>query len=63
MAFSRRYDPANCNFQKLVRESTGSYRFVTGFYGPTVMLTEFQKILVALFAKFVECMCFSMTFQ
>ena len=31
-----------CNFQIIGGESTGTYRFVTGFYGLSVMPTEFQ---------------------
>ena len=33
----------HCNFQIIGSESTGTYRFVTGFYGLTGMPTEFQK--------------------
>ena len=33
----------HCNFQIIGGESTGTYRFVTGFYGLTVMPTAFQK--------------------
>ena len=32
-----------CNFQIIGGESTWTYRFVTGFYGLTVMPTEFQN--------------------
>ena len=34
-----------CNFQIIGGESTGTYRFVTGFYGLSVMPTEFQKLM------------------
>ena len=30
-----------CNFQYIGGESNGTYRFVTGFYGLSVMPTEF----------------------
>ena len=37
----------HCNFQIIGRrrKSTGTYRFVTGHYGLTIMPTEFQKIM------------------
>ena len=35
----------HCNFQKVGGESTGTYRFTTGYYGLTVMPTEFQKLM------------------
>ena len=35
----------HCNFQKIGGESTGTYQFTTGFYGLTVMPTEFQKVM------------------
>ena len=31
------------NFQIVGGKSTGTYRFITGYYGLTVMPTEFQK--------------------
>ena len=48
----------HCNFQIIVGESTGSYRFVTGFYGLSVMPTEFQKVMDMLLAKFREVFVF-----
>ena len=33
----------HCNFQTIGGESTGTYKFVTGFYGLSVTLTEIQK--------------------
>ena len=33
----------HCNFQIVGGKSTGTYRFKTGYYGLTVMPTEFQK--------------------
>ena len=35
----------HCNFQILGGKATGTYKFVTGFYGLTVMPTEFQKAM------------------
>ena len=35
----------HCNFQILGGKSTGTYRFTTGYYGLTVMPTEFQKLM------------------
>ena len=34
----------HCNFQIVGGKSTGTYRFTTGYYGLTVMPTEFQKL-------------------
>ena len=42
----------HCNFQIIGGESTGTYRFVTGCYCLTVMLTEFQKVMDILLARF-----------
>ena len=35
----------HCNFQIVGGKSTGTYRFITGFYGLTVMPTEIQKLM------------------
>ena len=35
----------HCNFQIIGGKATGTYRFITGFYGLTVMPTEFQKVM------------------
>ena len=35
----------HCNFNIICRESTGTYRFKTGFYGLTDMPAEFQKAM------------------
>ena len=35
----------HCNFQIVGGKSTGTYRFTTGYYGLTVMPTEFQKLM------------------
>ena len=48
----------HCNFQIIGGESTGTYRFVTGFYGLTVMPTEFQKVMDLLLARFIEVFVF-----
>ena len=42
----------HCNVQIIGGESTGTIRFVTGFYGLSVMPTEFQKLMDLLLAKF-----------
>ena len=48
----------HCNFQIFGGESTGRYRFVSGFYGLTVMPTEFQKVMDLLLAKLREVFVF-----
>ena len=48
----------HCNFQIIDGESTGTYRFVTGFHGLTVMPTEFQKVMDILLARFEEVFVF-----
>ena len=35
----------HCNFQTVGGKSTGTYQFTTGYYGLTVMQTEFQKLM------------------
>ena len=35
----------HCNFQIIGGKATGTYRFITGFYGLTTMPTEFQKAM------------------
>ena len=35
----------HCNFQIVGGKFTGTYRLTTGFYGLTVMPTDFQKLL------------------
>ena len=35
----------HCNFQIIGGKSTGTYRFVTGHYGLTIMPTEFQIVM------------------
>ena len=48
----------HCNFQIIGSESTGNYRIVTGFYGLTVMPTEFQKVMDNLLVRFREVFVF-----
>ena len=48
----------HCKVQIIGGESTGTYRFVTGFYGLTVMPTEFQKVMDLLLARFREVFVF-----
>ena len=47
-----------CNFQIIGGESTGTYRFVTGVFGLSVMPTEFQEVMHSLSAKFREVFVF-----
>ena len=35
----------HCNYQKIEGKATGTYRFITGFYGSTGMPTEFQNVM------------------
>ena len=42
------------NFQIIGGESMGTYRFVTGSYGLTVMPTKFQKVMDILLARIGE---------
>ena len=35
----------HCNFQIIGGKSSGTYRFTTGYYGVTIMPTEFQKVI------------------
>ena len=35
----------HCNFQIIGGKAIGTYRFITGFYGLTIMPTEFQKAM------------------
>ena len=37
--------PRHCNFNIICGESTGTYRFKTGFYGLTDMSAGFQKAM------------------
>ena len=47
-----------CNFKNIGGESSGTYRFVTGFYGLTVMPKEFQKTMDNLGAEFCDVFVF-----
>ena len=48
----------HCNFQIIGGGSTGTYRFVTGFYGLSVMPTEFKKRMDMLLAKIGDVFVF-----
>ena len=48
----------SCNFQIIEGESTGTFRFITVFYGLTVMPTEFQKVIDLLLANVREVFVF-----
>ena len=48
----------HCIFQSIGGESTCTYRFVTGFYGLTILPTEFQKVMGNLLARFRELFVF-----
>ena len=48
----------HCNFQIIGGELRGTYRFVTGFQGLSVMSTELQKIMDTLLATFREIFFF-----
>ena len=39
----RKLTKRHCNFETVGGKSTGTYRFTTGFYGLTVIPSEFQK--------------------
>ena len=41
----------HCNFQIIGGKATGTCRFITGFYGLTIMPTEFQKAMDKELAK------------
>ena len=38
-------DKKHCNFQIVGKKLTGTCRFTTGYYGVTVLPTEFQKMM------------------
>ena len=48
----------HCNFQIIGGESTGTYRFVTGFYGLTVMPRALHKVMDILLARVREVFVF-----
>ena len=35
----------HCNFQLIGGKSTGTYRFITGHYGLSILPTEFRKLM------------------
>ena len=45
-----------CNFQVIGGESTGTYRFVTGFYCLSIMPTEFQKKWISYQLNLEKCL-------
>ena len=47
-----------CNFNTVIDESTGIYRFVTGFYGLTDMPAAFQKVTVYTLVGLDNTHCF-----
>ena len=49
----------NCNFQIIGGDATGTYRFVTDFYGLTVMSIDFQRVMDVLIARFREVFVFT----
>ena len=44
----------HCNHQIIDGKSTGTYRFVTGHYGVSIIPTEFQKLMDILFVN-MDC--------
>ena len=48
----------HCKFQINGGKSTGTYRFITGFYGLSFMPTVFQKVMDNLLARFREVFVF-----
>ena len=52
----------HCNFNIICGESTGTYRFNTGFYGLTDMPSEFQKRWIVRFKRSRELFITWMTF-
>ena len=48
----------HCNFQIIGGATTGTYAFKTGFYGPTIMPPEFQKIMDKIVRKKTKTFAF-----
>ena len=48
----------HCNFNIISGERTGTYRFITGFYGLTDMPTAFQKVMDYTFVGLQNTYCF-----
>ena len=48
----------HCNFNIICGDSTGTYRFKTGFYGLTDMPAEFQKAMDYTFVGLTKTYCF-----
>ena len=48
----------HCNFQIVGGDATGTYRFKTGYYGLTIMPTEFQQVMDNELAEFPHTVAF-----
>ena len=48
----------HCYFNIVSGEGTGTYRFIAGFYGPTDMPAEFQKVMGYTLVGFKNTHCF-----
>ena len=48
----------HCNFSIVGGRATGTYRFLTGFYGLTDMPTEFQKAMDSTLRNLLNVFCF-----
>ena len=48
----------HCNFNNICGDSTGTYRFQTGFYGLTDMPAEFQKAMDYTLVGLINTYCF-----
>ena len=47
-----------CNFSLVGGQSTGTYRFQTGFYGLTTMPAEFQRVMDTILSEFPQAHAF-----
>ena len=47
-----------CNFLLVGVNSTGTYRFLTGFYGLRTMPAEFQRVMEAILSEFPQAHAF-----
>ena len=50
--------PRHCNFNIISGERTGTYRFITGFYGLTDMPAAFRKVMDYTLVGFQNTYCF-----
>ena len=48
----------HCNFNIISGDGTGTYRFITGFYGLTDMPAEFQKLMECTLVGLQNTHCF-----